>query len=53
MAKNKKPTEITLNLTKKEAKYLKTLFTDYINEISDVCDDYEAMFSVSGKIEKL
>lgn len=53
MAKNKKTAVITLSLTKKEANYLKTLFTDYINEISDVCDDYEAMFSVSDKIEKL
>lgn len=53
MAKNAKSTETTLTLTKKEAKYLKTLFTDYINEISDVCGDYESMFSVAEKIGNL
>ena len=52
MTKNAKPAVITLTLTEKEAKYLKTLFTDFINEISDLCDDYESMFSIAEKIEE-
>jgi len=52
MAKHK-PTSVTLTLTKAEVKFLKTLFDEHIDEVSDVMDDAETLFSLDEKIQKL
>lgn len=43
----------TLELTKKEVAFLKTLFDQHADEVSDLVDDYGTFFKLADKIEKL
>lgn len=43
----------TLELTKKEVAFLKTLFDQHADEVSDLVDDYKTFFNLADKIEKL
>jgi len=43
----------TLELTKKEVAFLKTLFDQHADEVSDLVDDYKTFFNLAEKIEKL
>lgn len=43
----------TLELTKKEVAFLKTLFDEHADEVSDLVDDYGTFFKLADKIEKL
>jgi hypothetical protein len=45
----------TLKLSRKEADWLKYFFSQHIDEIADIDGgtDYEALMTVSDKIEKL
>jgi len=49
----KEPTGVTLTLTKAEVKFLKTLFDEHIDEVSDMVDDIKPLFSLDEKIQKL
>ena len=49
----KKAASVTLSLTKAEVTFLKTLFGEHIDEVSDVMDDAETLFSLDEKIQKL
>lgn len=49
----KKPTGVKLTLTKAEVKFLKTLFNEHIDEVSDMVDDAKTLFSLDEKIQKL
>ena len=43
----------TLELTKKEVAFLKNLFDQHADEVSDLVDDYGTFFKLADKIEKL
>ena len=43
----------TLELTKKEVAFLKTLFDQHADEVSDLVDDYGTFFKLADKIETL
>ena len=43
----------TIELTKKEVAFLKTLFDQHADEVSDLVDDYGTFFKLADKIEKL
>jgi hypothetical protein len=43
----------TLELTQKEVAFLKTLFDQHADEVSDLVDDYGTFFNLAEKIEKL
>lgn len=49
----RKTSNKTLVLTKKEAAFLKKLFDEHADEVSDLIDDYSTFFKLSDKIEKL